>query len=108
MLGFYQPQLKSCTLSFQQIKLFKVAKSCLKESRVILLFAKKSVYVARLTGPWQTCFAEVTEPPVMARLSHNCIQSEVSTHSICNNLICCKTVLNEDGKMRNIVIQLVF
>ena len=45
--AFYQPHSN----------LLQVAKSCCRKKGVVLLFATKSVHVARFTGPRQTCFA---------------------------------------------------
>ena len=46
----------------QQIRLLQFAKSCCRKYRVVLLFA--SVYVARFTGPRQTCFAASNVTPL--------------------------------------------
>ena len=54
MLGVLPP-----TNPAKQIRLFQVAKV-----RVVLLFATKSVHVARFTSPGQTCFAASDETSV--------------------------------------------
>ena len=53
LLATFKPAL-------QQIKLLQVAKICYRKYRVVLLFATKSVHVARFTGPRQTCLQQVT------------------------------------------------
>ena len=60
MLGVLPP-----TNPAKQIRLFQVAKGCLiLKVRVVLLFATKSVHVARFTSPGQTCFAASDETSV--------------------------------------------
>ena len=55
----------------------------------------------RLSGPRQSCFRQLIQFPCMAWLLRNFIQSEVSIHVTCNNLICCKSALKLGGKTRN-------
>ena len=51
--AFYHPPFKPF---LQQIKLSQVAQNCCRKSKVVLLFATKSVHVARFTDPRRTCF----------------------------------------------------
>ena len=93
MLHVLPPTSQSC---FATIRFLQVVSSCCSKQRVVLLFATKSVQVARFTGPRQT---------FMARLPRYFIQSEVSIHATCNNLVCCKTGLKVGGKTCNSVFQ---
>ena len=72
------------------------------ESRENFYFWQQSLYMLRvLPAPGKLAFQQVTS------LSCNFIQSGVSTHATCNNLICSKTGLNEGGKTHNIAFQLI-
>ena len=53
------------------------------------------------SGPRQTCFRQVIEFLCMAWLPRNFIQSDVSIHVTCNNLIYCKSGLKLGGKTRD-------
>ena len=48
----------------------------------------------RFTDPNKTCFAASDINPGNDVTSANFIQSEVSIHATCHNLVCCKTSLN--------------
>ena len=78
----------------QQIKLSQVAQNCCRKSKVVLLFATKSVHVARFTDPTRTCFTASEVIPIIPR---NFIQSVVSIQATCHNRICSKTGLNVIG-----------
>ena len=52
------------------------------------------------------CLQQVTQPLCMASLPRNPIQSKVSIHATCSNLIYCKTDLNVGGRTRNIAFKL--
>ena len=69
-------------------------------------FATKSVHVARFIGPRP---ANVTyfNSPVRLESRVIFIQSDVSVHTTCRKLICCKTGVNVGGKTCNIAFQLV-
>ena len=85
----------------QQIRLRKVV----VESRQVLIFTEKFAYVARFTlAQGKLLWSEWLISPCMAWLPRNFIQSEVSIHATCNNLICCKTGLN----MLNVLIVIRF
>ena len=57
LLGTFKPVL-------QQIRVLKVAKIFCRKWRKVLLFATKSVHVARFTGPSRTCFAASDVTPL--------------------------------------------
>ena len=69
--------------------------------------ATKPVHdVSLFTSPRQTWSAASALLPCMAWLPRNVIQSEVSIHATCSNLICCKTGLKVGGKTVNIAFEL--
>ena len=69
-------------------------------------FLQHHLYTLRILLAKGTCFAasDVNRRSIacMAWLRRNLIQSEVSIHATCSNLICCKTCLNMCRKTCNI------
>ena len=80
--AFYQPHSNlSCNKS-GQCKLQKFV----AESRVVLLFATKSVHVVHFKGRCKLVLQLVTQLACMTWLPRNFLQSEVSIQATCNNL----------------------
>ena len=65
-------------------------------------FATNSVHVSRFTNQGKLVLQQVAKSCVWRDSRVSFVQSVVSIHTTCDNLICCKTSSNGGGKMRNI------
>ena len=73
-----------------------------RKQREVLLFATKSVHVSCFTSQGKLVLQQMTKSRIWRDSRVIFVQSVVSIHTTCDNLICCKKGSNGGRKTRNI------